>query len=121
LANDFGLVPAKQFVVDDTPKNVQEEIAEEFKKLNYGLEAEVAFETDGYKIHNEIRKHDYHGYPLVLGSYYEKEVTEELKGNFLNIAYPVQDKVVIDDSYVGYTGGIRLIEDIYTVAVSRFN
>jgi nitrogenase molybdenum-iron protein beta chain len=121
LANDFGLVPAKQFVVDDTPKNVQEEIVEEFKKLNYGLEAEVAFETDGYKIHNEIRKHDYHGYPLVLGSYYEKEVTEELKGNFLNIAYPVQDKVIIDDSYVGYTGGIRLIEDIYTVAVSRFN
>lgn len=121
LANDLGLVPAKQFVVDDTPKNVREEIAEEFKKLNYGLEAEVSFETDGYKIHNEIRKHDYHGYPLVLGSYYEKEVTEELKGNFLNIAYPVQDKVIIDDSYVGYTGGIRLIEDIYTVAVSRFN
>lgn len=121
LANDLGLVPAKQFVVDDTPKNVRETIKEEFKKLNYGLEAEVSFETDGYKIHNEIREHDYHGYPLVLGGYYEKEVTEELKGNFLNVAYPVQDKVVFDNSYVGYTGGIRLIEDIYTVAVSRFN
>ncbi len=121
LANDLGLVPAKQFVVDDTPKNVRESIKEEFKKLNYGLEAEVSFETDGFKIHSEIRQHDYHGYPLVLGGYYEKEVTEELKGNFLNIAYPVQDKVVFDNSYVGYTGGIRLIEDIYTVAVSRFN
>lgn len=117
----MGLVPAKQFVVDDTPKNVREQIVEEFKKLNYGLEAEVSFETDGYKIHQQIREHDYHGYPLVLGGYYEKEVTEELKGNFLNVAYPVQDKVVFDDSYVGYTGGIRLIEDIYTVAVSRFN
>lgn len=121
LANDLGLVPAKQFVVDDTPKNVREQIKEEFKKLNYGLEAEVSFETDGYKIHQQIREHDYHGYPLVLGGYYEKEVTEELKGNFLNVAYPVQDKVVFDDSYVGYTGGIRLIENIYTVAVSRFN
>lgn len=121
LANDLGLVPAKQFVVDDTPGNVRESIKEEFKKLNYGLEAEVLFETDGYKIHNAIREHDYHGYPLVLGGYYEKEVTEALKGNFLNIAYPVQDKVVFDNSYVGYTGGIRLIEDIYTVAVSRFN
>ena len=57
----------------------------------------------------------------MLGGYYEKEVTEELKGNYLNIAYPVQDKVVLDDSYVGYSGGIRLIENIYTVAVSRFN
>ena len=121
LVNDLGLVPAKQFVVDDTPKNYRERIAEEFKKLNFGLEAEVSFETDGYKIHEEIKQHDYHGYPLILGGYYEKEVTEKLKGNFLNISWPVQDKVVFDDFYVGYTGGIRLIEDIYTVAVQRFN
>ncbi len=121
LVNDLGLIPAKQFVADDTPKNYRESIIEEFKKLNYGIEAEVSFETDGYKIHEEIRNHDYHGYPLVLGGYYEKEVTESLKGNFLNISWPVLDKVVMDDFYVGYTGGIRLIEDMYTVAVSRFN
>lgn len=121
LANDLGLVPAKQFIVDDTPKQYRESIAEEFKKLNYGLEAEAVFETDSYKIHNQIREHDYCGYPLILGSYYDKELTESLKGNYLNIAWPVQDKVVLDDFYVGYTGGIRLIEDIYTVAVQRFN
>ena len=121
LVNDLGLIPAKQFVVDDTPKKYREQIAEEFKKLNYGIEAEVSFETDGYKIHEEIKKHDYHGYPLVLGGYYEKEVTEGLKGNFINISWPVQDKVVLDSFYVGYAGGIRLIEDIYTVAVQRFN
>lgn len=121
LTNDLGLVPAKQFIVDDTPKEFRDAIAEEFTKLNYGLKAEVAFETDSYKIHEEIKKHDYHGYPLILGSYYDKELTEQLKGNYLNISWPVQDKVVFDDFYVGYTGGIRLIEDIYTVAVQRFN
>lgn len=121
LVNDIGLIPAKQFVTDDTPKKYRDQIAQEFKKLNYGIEAEVSYETDGFKIHEEIRQHDYHGYPLVLGGYYEKEVTEQLKGNFLNISWPVQDKVVLDDFYVGYTGGIRLIEDIYTVAVQRFN
>lgn len=121
LVNDLGLVPAKQFVVDDTPKNYRAEIEAEFKKLNFGIEAEVSFETDGYKIHEEIEQHDYHGYPLVLGGYYEKEVTENILGNFLNISWPVQDKVVFDNFYVGYAGGIRLIEDIYTIAVSRFN
>ncbi|MGN0728328.1 nitrogenase component 1 [Treponema sp.] len=121
LVNDLGLVPAKQFVTDDTPKNFQAQIAQEFSNLNYGIKAEVAFETDGHRIHEEIKNHDYHGYPLILGGYYEKEITEELKGNFLNISWPVQDKVVLDDTYVGYTGGIRLIENIYTVAVSRFN
>ena len=107
--------------MDDTPQKYREEIAEEFKKLNFGIEANVSFETDGYKIHEEIKEHDYHGYPLVLGGYYEKEVTESLKGNFLNISWPVQDKVVFDRTYVGYSGGIRLIEDIYTIAVQRFN
>ena len=119
--NDLGLVPAKQFITDDTPKEYQELISAEFQNLNYGIKADVAFETDGFKIHEEIKSHDYHGYPLVLGGYYEKELTEKLKGNFLNISWPVLDKVVFDDFYVGYTGGIRLIEDIYTVAVQRFN
>ena len=121
LVNDLGLIPAKQFVTDDTPKEHHEAIAAEFQNLNYGIKADVAFETDGFKIHEEIKSHDYHGYPLVLGGYYEKEVTEKLKGNYLNISWPVLDKVVFDDFYVGYTGGIRLIEDIYTVAVQRFN
>jgi nitrogenase molybdenum-iron protein beta chain len=121
LTNDLGLVPAKQFITDDTPKEHREAIAEEFKKLNYGIEAEVEFETDGYKIHQQIREHDYHGYPLILGGYYERELTEELKGNFLNVSWPVRDKIVFDDFIAGYTGGIRLIEDIYTVASQRFN
>ena len=121
LTNDLGLVPAKQFIVDDTPKEYREDIAAEFKDLNYGLEAEAVFETDSYKIHEAIKEHDYHGYPLVLGGYYDKEITEDLKGNFLNISWPVKDKVVFDDFIVGYTGGIRLIEDIYTVASQRFN
>lgn len=121
LVNGLRLVPAKQFITDNTSKAFQKQIREEFENLNYGLKAEVSFETDSYKIHNEIQSHDYHGYPLILGGYYEKEITEKMFGHFLNISWPVQDKVVLDDAYVGYTGGIRLIEDIYSVAVQRWN
>ena len=121
LTNDLGLIPAKQYITDDTPKEHREAISEEFKKLNYDLQAETVFETDSYKIHESIKSHDYQGYPLILGGYYDKELTEELKGNYLNISWPVQDKVVFDSHYAGYSGGIRLIEDIYTVAVQRFN
>ncbi len=121
LVNDLGLFPAKQFITDDTPKEYQDAIRAEFQKLNYGIQAEVEFNTDSYLIHKQINEHDYHGYPLVLGSYYDKEITEQLKGNFLNVAWPFQNRVVLDDFYAGYTGGIRLIEDIYSVAVQRFN
>ena len=34
--------------------NYRDAITEEFKKLNYGIEADVSFETDGYKIHQEM-------------------------------------------------------------------
>lgn len=121
LVNDLGLHPGPQFVVDDTPKKYQPAIRKEFESLNYGIKADVAFDDDGYHIEQAIRNHDYHGYPLVLGSYYEKEVTNDLDGHYVNISWPVQDKVVLDDTYAGYTGGIRLIEDIYSVAVTRWN
>ncbi len=121
LVNDLGLTPASQFVTDDTPKTHQDRIRSEFSNLNYGQKADVQFNADGYLIHKTIKEHDYNGYPLILGSYFEKELTNELAGHFLNISWPVNDKVVMDESYVGYHGGIRLIEDIYSVALQRWN
>lgn len=121
LVNDLGLFPAKQFVVDDTPKGNQEAVSSYFKDLNYGIEAEVSFETDGYKIHNEIKAHDYHGYPLILGGYWEKEVAKQTNAHFLNVSWPVNERLIMNSYYVGYDGGLKLIEDIYSVAKTRFN
>jgi nitrogenase molybdenum-iron protein beta chain len=121
LVNDLGLFPAKQFVVDDTPKEYQEAVKGYFEELNYGIKAEAVFETDGYKIHNEIRNHDYNGYPLILGSHWEKDIASETKGHFLNISWPVNERAVINGYYAGYDGGLKLIEDIYSVAKTRFN
>lgn len=121
LVNDLGLFPAKQFIVDDTPREQREAIRSYFKDLNFGIEAEVSFETDGYKIHNEIKAHDYHGYPLILGGYWEKEVAKQTDGHFLNVSWPVNERLIMNSYYAGYDGGLKLIEDIYSVAKTRFN
>jgi nitrogenase molybdenum-iron protein beta chain len=121
LVNDLGLFPAKQFIVDDTPKEYREAVRSYFKELNFGIEAEVSFETDGYKIHNEIKAHDYHGYPLILGGYWEKDVAKQTDGHFLNVSWPVNERLIMNSYYVGYDGGLKLIEDIYSVAKTRFN
>jgi len=121
LVNDLGLFPAKQYIVDDTPKSYREDIKKYFEDLNYGIKAEVSFETDGYIIHNEIKEHDYHGYPLILGSYWEKEVSEQTNAHFLNVSWPVNERLVMNGYYAGYDGGLRLIEDIYSVVKTRFN
>lgn len=121
LVNDLGMFPAKQFIVDDTPREHREAIIGYFEDLNYGIKAEVGFETDGYQIHKEVKAHDYHGYPLILGSYWEKEEAQKLGAHFLNVSWPVNERLVMNSYYVGYDGGLKLIEDIYSVARTRFN
>ncbi|MTK09117.1 MAG: hydrogenase [Hungatella sp.] len=121
LVNDLGLFPAKQFVVDDTPREYQEKVRSYFKDLNYIIEAEVSFDTDGFNIHNEIKAHDYHGYPLILGGHWEKEVAKQTNAHFLNVSWPVNERLIMNSYYAGYEGGLKLIEDIYSVAKTRFN
>lgn len=121
LVNDLGLFPSKQYITDDTPLEYREQVEGYFKELNYGIEAEVGFSSDGHLIHEEIRQTDYFGYPLILGSSWEKSIAKETKGHYLNISWPVYERLIINRSYVGYAGGLHLLEDIYSVVMTRFN
>lgn len=121
LVDDLGLFPETQYIVDDTPNEYRKDVEGYFKDLNYGIEARVKFLSDGYKIHKEIEETDYHGYPLIIGSYWEKEVAAKTKAHFLSVAWPVNERMVMNGYYVGYDGGLKLIEDIYSVVFTRFN
>lgn len=119
LTNDMGLFPTKQFILDDTPVKYRELIEKEFKNLNYGIEAEVEFTTDGRSVHDQIRNTDFNGPALILGSSWEKKLAKELDANYLNITYPVIAKVIINSTRAGYNGGLHLIEEIYTEAQGK--
>lgn len=121
LVNDVGLFPSKQYITDDTPEEYQEQIREYFRELNYGIEAEVGFTSDGYQIHEEIKNTDFYGYPLILGSSWEKKVAKATKAHYINISWPMLERLVINSSYVGYDGGLKFLEDIYSVVLTRFN
>lgn len=121
LINDLGLLPNKQFITDDTPEEYKDAIKGYFADMNFGVKAEVLFETDGYKIDEAIKGDYYHGYPLIIGSFWEKELAEKLEAHFLSISNPSTERLIMDRSYVGYEGGLRLIEDIYSVVFRRFN
>ncbi len=121
LVNDMGLFPSKQYIVDDTPEIYREEIKGYFQDLNYGIKAEVGFSSDGHEIHKEIEAADFNGYPLIIGSNWEKPLAKKLNGHYLNISYPVVERLIINSSLVGYGGGLKLLEDIYSVVLTRFN
>lgn len=121
LVNDLGLSPAKQYIVDDPPAEHREKLKQYFTELNYGLSAEVGFSSDGREVHEEIKNTDYFGYPLILGSSWEKKLARETKAHYLSISWPVIERLIINSSYVGYDGGLKLLEDIYSVVLTRFN
>lgn len=121
LVNDFGLVPDRQYITDATPPEHRERVAQLFREFQYGIETEVLFSTDGFEIHNDIRSNDYFGPPLIIGSIFEKKLAEELSGNFLAVSVPFKERLVLSSSYVGYHGGLELLEDIYTYVLKQFN
>lgn len=121
LTNDMGLFPSRQYITDDTPEQYREEIRSYFKDLNYGIEAEVSFSSDGHQIHQEIEEADFNGYPLILGSNWEKNLAKRTDAHYINISYPVVERLIINSSITGYKGALKLLEDIYSVALTRFN
>lgn len=119
LVNDMGLFPEKIFITDDAPKSKQETIIKEVNTLNYGITTPVQFTTDGHDIHEQIKNADFAGTPLILGSNWEKKLATELGAHFVNVSYPMLEKLVINDHIAGYSGGLHLLEQIFTAALSK--
>jgi nitrogenase molybdenum-iron protein beta chain len=119
LVNDLGMFPTKQFITDNTPQGYHSLIDAEFRSLNYGIEAEVEYSSNGFDIHRQIKEMDFAGVPLVLGSSWDKSVADEIKGHYLNISYPVVERLIINGSLAGYAGGLKLLEDLYSHALTK--
>jgi nitrogenase molybdenum-iron protein beta chain len=121
LINDLGLMPNTLFITEGVPEEHQERISGYFKQFNYGIKADVVFSTDGYLIHKQIEQEDFSGAPLIVGSIFEKKLARQLGGNFVCISVPIKEKVILHSSYVGYHGGLKLMEDIFTSVYQSFN
>lgn len=119
LVNDMGMFPTKIYICDNTPEPWRKAVVQSANELNFGVKAEVEFSTDGYAIHDEIVEQDFGGSPLILGSSWEGFLAPRIGGNFLPISYPIEDRLVVNNTYVGYDGGLHLIGDIYSVGLQK--
>jgi nitrogenase molybdenum-iron protein beta chain len=120
LTNDLGINPMRIFAMEDVPEHHRDAVKSYFKELDYGIEADVSFETDRYPAHEAVKSGEYLGYPLILGSAWEQRLKEETRAHFLGVSWPLNERLVINGSYVGYDGGLRFLENIYTVVLTRF-
>jgi len=120
LINDLGLLPERQFITDGVSPEYQDIIRKEFENFGDGIKAEVVFTNDGGLVQEQIRKIKFRSRPLILGSAWEKVLADEVKGYQLSISMPISDRMILNRTYVGYEGALRLVEDIYSLVLADF-
>ena len=121
LINELGLQP-KAIIIDDEPPT--ETIKDNIKKIAESIGKNVAdvlyFESDGGKIQKKlIETIGNSKKAVVFGSTWEKIVTEKNNNMLMHLSLPVVDDVILNKSYAGYTGGLRLTEDLYSGIFKR--
>ncbi len=120
LLSELGILPAKQFIVDDTPEEFREAIEQQFSKISDLRSAEVSFSIDGGAIEQEIRLQPQKNRALILGSGWDRDLATDIKADLLIISAPVSYRLVLNCGYAGYNGGLRAIEDIYDRVLNTY-
>ena len=120
LVNELGIVPARQFVVDDTPEEFRDEIRGEFAHLTDRRSVPVEFETDGGIIQQKIRQDENKTRALILGSGWDRDLAKDLNADLLILSVPVEYRLILNCGYAGYRGGLRVIEDIYDRVLNTY-
>ena len=126
LKHELGWQTDDVYVTDILDKKSIERLQEDFDKADTG--AELIFETNTKQIAWSLRKRhprnqgeryfDQHSPFYLIGSALEKYAAADLGALTLAVSYPVYNRIIADRGYAGYKGGLRLLEDLISVAVS---
>jgi len=115
LVNEIGYIPKGVYITDGVPDNFRENIIEATAQRDENLRDKFLFETDGWKIQEDIKKklgNSRKG--LFVGSGWEKFLASETKNLYVFASLPLPETIILNRSYLGYEGGLKLIEDIYS-------
>jgi nitrogenase molybdenum-iron protein beta chain len=115
LVNELGLMPESIFVTDHPPEAYHDMIRQDFANISADFAIRAVIENDGGKIASALKsKRRVVRDTLLLGSSWDGILADSINAYLLELNAPVSNRLIINHSYVGYQGGLRLVEDIYT-------
>lgn len=120
LLHETGIVPKEQFVVDNIPEKYKAQVEADIRSASDKRDIPVYFDPDAGAMQDVIRSLDHKGRGLIMGSGWDKELAKEKDCDFLSIACPTPYRIVLTTNYAGYTGGLRVIEDIYNTVLATY-
>lgn len=120
LAEELGFLPQRIYLTDAPPASAQQAIQTELLAKAAEFGGTVVFETDGAVIEQDIRKKVAGSKrALIVGSTWEKYLAEETSNLYLYLSLPLNETVILRRSYLGYLGGLTLIEAVYDALFHR--
>lgn len=112
LANDMSFTPELVIVTDPMFRPADKErITERLANLEYARAPKILFLSDQYEINKVLHEND--EMTLLVGSSAEYEIGCEKDVQFIQAAFPLKDRLVLNKTYVGYRGSLSFTEDIY--------
>ena len=147
LLHEVGIVPKEQYVLDNTPPEFQQRLQELLAETSDKRHIPVSFDPDAGAAQRALRaiypssaeRQDggrgkvvaastfggggapgHEGRGLIIGSGWDKELARDLDCDFLPAAAPCPYRLVLTSNYVGFSGGLRVIEDIYDVVLASY-
>ena len=128
LANDLGWLPLLTVCTDQLQEDEQRALAGRVDQLGAGFETSLVFESDGSQVRSHLDrvwrpntgKKYYNAFnpAFVVGSSFERQLAQELGTPHLSVSFPVANRAVLDRSYTGFRGGLRLTEDLVSAIVA---
>jgi nitrogenase molybdenum-iron protein beta chain len=119
LVNELGYFPLQQFITEDVPEEYQDTVQGYFQELAPGISSAVTFAQDSGIIEEAILAERHLTTPLLLATSWELDIAKLISGLHLSVGLPVIDRLILDHTYVGYKGGLKLVEDIYSQLLAK--
>jgi nitrogenase molybdenum-iron protein beta chain len=127
LADDLGWLPELTVCTDQLSEEEQQRIDLRLGVLK-SFSPHLVFESDSSEIINHLNKHwprfqgqkYYNAFSpaFVLGSSFERELAQSIGAAHLSVSFPVANRAVLDRGYTGFSGGLRLVEDLLSAIVA---
>ncbi len=116
LVNELGLQPKGIFITDEPPTDtLKKNVLQTIESLGKEISDVTHFESDGGKIQQELIKLiGTSKRAVIFGSTWEKIVAEKNNNMLILLSMPIVNDVILNKSFTGYTGGLKLTEEIYS-------
>lgn len=107
LQQELGIEPTTIFITDQTPEPYRHLIRREMNSTP------IVFSASNEDIKKTFSNLSQQESFFHMGSALEASLVASYNGRFLEISYPLSDRLILDRNYCGWNGSLRLLEDIF--------